>query len=113
MQRAQCTPLSAPIVGRSGLGQRQIRIQKHPGANRGIGLFNPQKARLQQLYGGKTSLAYTTRRFRGGQGVQIHQAILNQMDKGKLEIARHALLLASEKEGASSGSAAMMKKGAG
>jgi hypothetical protein len=45
--------------------------------------------------------------------VQIHQAILNQMDKGKLEIARHALLLASEEEGASSESAAMMKKGAG
>jgi hypothetical protein len=35
------------------------------------------------------------------------------MDKGKLEIARHALLLASGKEGASSESAAMMKKGAG
>jgi hypothetical protein len=50
MQRAGRTPLSASIVGRSGLDQCQIRIQKNPGANRGIGLFNPQKARLQQLY---------------------------------------------------------------
>jgi hypothetical protein len=41
MQRAGHAPLSASIVGRSGLGQRQIWIQKHPGANRGIGLFNP------------------------------------------------------------------------
>jgi hypothetical protein len=68
---------------------------------------------LQQLYAGKTSLVYTTRRFRGRQGVQIHRAILKQMDKGELKIARHALLLASEKEGASSESTVTMKKGAG
>jgi hypothetical protein len=35
------------------------------------------------------------------------------MDKGELKMARHALLLASEKEGASSEATVTMKKGAG
>jgi hypothetical protein len=35
------------------------------------------------------------------------------MDKGELKMPSHALLLASEKEGASSGLTVTMKKGAG